>query len=80
MVKKKYCTICKFYKRIFEEKKFRKKKDEKHTCYLKIIGYMYVLSKEKTPTELLKLKRIEFFNIRDKANIMKIISTWPMPS
>ena len=36
-MKKTDCTICKIYKLISGEKKFSKKKDEKHTCYLKII-------------------------------------------
>ena len=33
--------------------------------------------KKKTPTELPKLKHNKVLNTRDRANIMKIISTWP---
>ena len=38
---------------------------------------MYVESKEKTPTELPKLEHNKVLNIWDRANIMKIIPTWP---
>ena len=36
--------------------------------------------KKKTPTELSKLKRNKVLDTRNRANIMKIIPTWPRAS
>ena len=52
----------------------------KHMCYLKIIKEHVCLVKRKNPTELPQLKRNEVLNIWDRANIMKIIPTWPRAS
>ena len=41
------CTIGKFYKLISGEKNLVKKKDKKHTCYLKIIKQHVCLVKRK---------------------------------
>ena len=47
---------------IWGKNSVKKRKYEKHTCYLKIINSTSVYSKEKTPTELPKLKRNKELN------------------
>ena len=80
-MKKTDYTICKFYKLISREKLSKKRKDEKHMCYLKVIKqYTCLVKRKKTLTELSKLKHNNVLNTRDRAYIMKIIPTWSKAS
>ena len=67
---------------IWGKKVRKKRKDEKHTCYLKIIKRQVWLSKEKekTFTDLPKQKSNKVLNSWDRSNITKIIATWPRAS
>ena len=59
---------------IWRKKSGKKRKDEKHMCYLKIIKHhISLVKRKKTPTELPKLKHNKVLNTWDRANIMKII-------
>ena len=65
---------------IWEKNSVKRRKDKKHTCYLKIIKLHMSSQKKKAPTELPKLKCNKALNTWDRANIMKIIPTWPRAS
>ena len=76
-IKKRLVQFVNCTKEYLGKNSVKKCKDEKHTYYLKIINeYVCLVKRKKT----YNLQPNKVLNTRDRANIMKIIRTWPRAS